>query len=134
MEYAGVVWDGCLVGESDLLESLQLEGAREVLVTAAIKVTSRDCLLRDTSWAKLGLRRKIHKLVMMYKLVYQLAPPYSLRFPIILVLPFVQIERHKNSFLFSSTQLWNNLPLELRLSSSVGNFKHNRLAYFGLIL
>ena len=43
--------DGCLVGDSDLLKSLQLEGAR--VVTGAIKGTSRDCLLRDTSWAKL---------------------------------------------------------------------------------
>ena len=34
LEYADVVWDGCLVGDSDLLESLQLEGAR--VVTAAI--------------------------------------------------------------------------------------------------
>ena len=75
LEYADVVWDGCLVGDSDLLESLLLEGAR--VVTAAIKGTSRDCLLRDTSWAKLGrLRRKIHKLIMMYKLVYKLSPPY----------------------------------------------------------
>ena len=74
LEYADVVWDGCLVGDSDLLESLQLEGAR--VVTGAIKGTSRDCFLRDTSWAKLGLRRKIHKLIMMYKLVYKLAPPY----------------------------------------------------------
>ena len=54
--------DGYLVGDSDLLESLQLEGAR--VVTGAIKGTSRDCLLRDTSWAKLSLRRKIHKWIL----------------------------------------------------------------------
>ena len=145
LEYADVVWDGCLVGESDLSESLQLEGAR--VVTGAIKGTSRDCLLRDTSCAEIGLRRKIHKLIMMYKLIYKLAPPYlsdlwpsavsmrssySLRFSRTLDLPFVRSERHKNSFLFSATQLWNNLPLELSLSSSVGNFKHNLLAYFVL--
>ena len=63
-----------MVGNSDLLESLQLEGAR--VVTGAIKGTSRDCLLCDISWAKLSLRRKIHKLIMMYKLVFKLARPY----------------------------------------------------------
>ena len=63
LEYADVVWDGCLVGDSDLLESLQLEGAR--VVSGAITGTSRDSLLRDTSWAKLSLRRKIHKLIML---------------------------------------------------------------------
>ena len=143
LEYADVVWAGCLVGDSDLLESLQLEGAR--VVTGAIKGTSRDCLLCDTSRVTLGLRQKIYKLIMMYKLVYKLAPPhlsdlcpsvvsmtpiYSLRSSRNLVLPFVRTERHKNYFLFSGTQLWNNLPLELRRSSSVGNFKHNLLAYF----
>ena len=46
------------------------------MVTGAIKGTSRDCLLHNTSWAKLGLRRKINKLIIMYKLVYKLAPPY----------------------------------------------------------
>ena len=145
LEYADVVWDGCLVGDNDLLESLQLEGAR--VVTGAIKGTNKDCLLRDTSWAKLSLRRKIHKLIMMYKLVYKIAPPYlsdlcpsavsmrssySFRSSRNLVLPLVRTERHKNSFLFSATQLWNNLPLELRLSSSVGNFKYNVLAYIGV--
>ena len=74
LEYADAVWDDCLVGDTDLLESLQLEGAR--VVTGAIKGTSRDCLLRDTSWAKLSHRRKIHKLIIMHKLVYKLAPPY----------------------------------------------------------
>ena len=65
LEYADVVWDGCLVGDSDLLESLQLEGAR--VVTGAIKGTNRDCLLRDTSWAKLSpLNKILHKLIMMY--------------------------------------------------------------------
>ena len=84
----------------------------------------------------------------MYKLVYKLAPPYlsdlcpsavsvrssySFRSARNLVLPFVRTERQKNSFLFSVTQLWNNLRLELRLSSSVGNFKHNQLfAYFSV--
>ena len=63
LEYADVVWDSCLVGESDLLESLQFEGAQ--VVTGAIKGTSWDCLLRDTSCAELVLRWKIHKLIMM---------------------------------------------------------------------
>ena len=57
--------DGCLVGDSDLLESLQLAEEARVF-TGAIKGTSRDCLLRDTSWVKLSLRRKIHKWILNY--------------------------------------------------------------------
>ena len=41
-----------------------------------------------------------------------------------LCLPYVQIERHGKSFLFSS-QLWNSLPSELHLSSSLSSFKNN---------
>ena len=107
-----------MVGDGDLLESLQLEGAQ--VVTGTIKGTRRDCLLRDTSWAKLSLGQKIYKLIMMYNLVYKLALPYlsdlcpsavsmrssySLRSSRNLVLPFVRTEKHKNSFLFSATQL-----------------------------
>ena len=32
LNYADVVWDGCLVGDSDLLESLHLEGELEWLL------------------------------------------------------------------------------------------------------
>ena len=46
------------------------------MVIGAIKGSSRDCLLRKTSWASFSLKRKIHKLIMMYKLVYKLARPY----------------------------------------------------------
>lgn len=36
MEYADVIWDGCYVEESDLLESVQYESAR--VVTGAILI------------------------------------------------------------------------------------------------
>ena len=49
MEYADVLWDGCSVGESDLLEHVQYESAK--VVTGAMQGTS-----------KLKTRRSIHKL------------------------------------------------------------------------
>ena len=44
-------------------------------------------------------------------------------------LSFVRPERHKKSFLFSSIQEWNGLPLEPRISSSPGIFKRNLLKF-----
>ena len=142
LEYADVVWGGCSESDSNLLESLQKEGTR--VVTGTLKGTNRVSLLNDLSWVELSVRRKIHKLNLMYKMVFKLAPPYlcdlcpnfvsersscSLRSANNLCLPFVRTERYKKSFLFSSIQEWNSLPLETRISSSPGNFKRNLLKF-----
>ena len=118
LEYADIVWDGCSESDSSLLESLQIESARVVM--GAMKGTSRDSLFRDISWVELSLRQKMHKLCLMYKMVYKLAPPYlcnlcpgfvrgrscySLCSANNLCLPYVRTERHKESFLFSTTRL-----------------------------
>ena len=57
-----------------MLESLQIESAR--VVTGALKGTNSVSLLNELSWADLSVRRKIHKLSLMYKVVFKLAPPY----------------------------------------------------------
>ena len=61
---------------SNLLESLQIEGA--MVVTGALKGTNRVSLLKDlsNSWVELSVGRKIHKLTLMYKMVFKLALPY----------------------------------------------------------
>ena len=47
LEYADVIWDhGCSESDSNLLESLQIEGAR--VVTGALKETSRVSPLKRT--------------------------------------------------------------------------------------
>ena len=43
LEYAEVVWDGCLKRESDLIESVQFDAAR--LITGYMKGTHRESLL-----------------------------------------------------------------------------------------
>ena len=135
-EYADVVWDGCSESDSNLLESSQIEGAR--VVTGALKGTNRVSLLKELiSWVDLSVRRKLHKLSLMYKIIFKLAPPYlcdlcpdfvsdrsfySLRSANNLCLPYVRTDRHKKSFLFSSIKWWNSLPLEIRISSSLNIF------------
>ena len=47
LEYADVVWDGCSESDSNLLESLQIEGAR--VVTGVLKGISRVSLLNELS-------------------------------------------------------------------------------------
>ena len=69
LEYADVVWDGCSESDSNLfVRSVRIEGAR--VVTGALKGTNRVSLLKDLSWVELSVRRKIHKLTLMYKMVF----------------------------------------------------------------
>ena len=74
LEYANVVWDGCSESDSNLLESLHIEGAR--VVTGALKGTNRVSLSKELSWVDLSVRRKLHKLNLMHKIVFKLARPY----------------------------------------------------------
>ena len=72
MEYANVVWDGCTLGESDLLESVQYDAAK--LISGAMKGTHRESVLIDCGLHTLSNRRKI----LLYKMDKGLAPGYLL--------------------------------------------------------
>ena len=112
LQYADVVWDGCSESDSNLLESLQIESTR--VVTSALKGTNRVSL-NELSWVDVSVRRKIHKLSLMYKIVFKLALPYlcdlcpdfvyerscySLCSANNLCLPYVHTDRHKKRFFF----------------------------------
>ena len=137
LEYAGVVWDGWSESDSNLLESLQIEGAR--VVTGALKGTSRVSLLNELSWVDPSVRRKFINLVwcitcflicaiyVQISLLTDLAiASFLLR--IFAYLTFVVIYI-KKTFLFSSIKWWNSTPLEIRTSFSLGIFKHSLLKY-----
>ena len=82
LECADVVWDGCSESDSNLLVSLQIEGAK--VVTGALKGTNRVSLLKDLSWVELSVRRKIHKLTLMYKMVFN---PFAPEPPVQILVP-----------------------------------------------
>ena len=82
LECADVVWDGCSESDSNLLVSLQIEGA--TVVTGALKGTNRVSLLKDLSWVELNVRRKIHKLTLMYKMVFN---PFAPEPPVQILVP-----------------------------------------------
>ena len=75
---------------------------------------------------------------MMYKILYNLVPNYLLEICPVRVsnrsiyslrssddqlsVPFAQTERFKKSFIVPSTNLWNNLPSDVRFSNSLTSF------------
>ena len=74
MEYADIVWDGCCVNVSDLLDSVQYEFAK--IITGAMNGTGRQRLLEELAWERLKTRRLVHKLVLFFKIVNDLTPSY----------------------------------------------------------
>ena len=48
-----MVWDGCSEFDSNLFESLQIEGTR--VATGTLKGTNRVSLLKELSWVDLSV-------------------------------------------------------------------------------
>ena len=127
MEYASSVWDNCTMQESELLEKVQVDAAR--VVTGLPKFCSLQELYIETGWTSLNIRRKVRKLVLMYKIVNNLAPAYLTD---ILPVTVAQSQAHnlrnnsdirnvrtrtslyENSFFPSTIKLWNELSNEIR--------------------
>lgn len=143
MEYADVLWDGCSVSESDLLEHLQYQSAK--VVTGAMKGTSKSRLLEELAWEDLKTRRSMHKLVLYFKIVNNLTPSYlsdlipqtvqqrsglALRHASNFTLFPVRTERFKASFFPSTTMLWNSMDYNERSTLSISAFKQNLNRFF----
>ncbi|MCG8048301.1 MAG: reverse transcriptase family protein [Candidatus Thiodiazotropha endolucinida] len=140
LEYSGVVWGNCTHQDKKLLESIQIEAMR--IVTGATKLCSIEKLYDDTGWETLEARREKQKLIIFYKMINGLAPTYlnqlvpglvqdqsqySLRNANNMSFIHANSALYYNSFLPSVTRAWNNLPTEIRNSTSVTQFKY-RLA------
>lgn len=136
LEYASVVWDGCTVYEKTRLEQIQYEAAR--IVTGLTRSVSINNLVKEIGWLSLSERRSFQKAVLMYKIkngiapvyVCNLMPPlvadrtsYNLRNVEDITVLNRRTELFSKSFIPSTTNYWNNLPLSIRNADSVNSFK-----------
>ena len=139
IEYGSVIYDNCLLEDVTKLEGVQLEAAR--LVSGAKRCTSHDPLYREVGWQSLQHRRNYAKLVIMYKMVNDIAPSYlcgllkdfrpsatnrtrhqaNNKF----IIPKCKISAYEKSFIVSSLKLWNNLQNNLCNMPSTLSFKTN---------
>ena len=136
LEYADVVWDDCNRIDKIELDKIQNEAAR--ICIGATKLVSLQALHQEIGWQSLEDRRKEHRLLLMYKMKNHLCPPYLSQ----LIPPHVgQTTRYNlrnennlstiqsrtnlyhNSFLPSTIRDWNELPINIRSSTSIGIFK-----------
>ena len=74
LEYSCIVWDGCTIQNTNSLQRIQNEAAR--LVTGLTRSVSLENLYRECGWVSLEERRKQQKLILMYKSVNGIVPPY----------------------------------------------------------
>ena len=153
LEYGSAVWDGCTSSESERLENVQLAAAR--VITGATRGTNHQLIYEEAGLEKLSERRTKSKLILFYKIVHGLAPFYLQN-----LLPnyvhdrncyevrsnrnFSSVRTRTNlfdvSFFPSTVKLWNSLPIHVRNSENVDEFKSrlnkntkkcNKLYYLG---
>ena len=135
-DYADIIWDNCTETQSAMLEDLQLEAIRTII--GAVRGTSHQKLYQESGFCTLKERRKRHKLIYYFKMVNGLCPhylrslvpdlvsernPYHRRRPFDRTIPTFHTELYRNSFIPSTTNLWNSLPDCIKTSNSIGQFK-----------
>lgn len=138
LEYANSVWDNCTEREANLLENVQVTAAR--IITGMRINSSRSALYNELGWDTLATRRKVHKLILFYKIAYGIAPQYlqELLIPCIppqnsyplrnndglkFIPPQLKTSSYMNSFIPSAIKLWNDLPIHIRNLPTLASFK-----------
>jgi hypothetical protein len=141
MEYADVIFDGSADASLKRLEDTQRLAA--IACTGAYKHTRHINLLEDLGWSPLSIRRKHHRMNLMFKIqngisptyLSDICPPltrdrtdYNLRTGMNITVPAQRTTTYQNSFIPQSIKDWNNLDLTLRNNPSIENFKEKQKA------
>ena len=133
-DYCCNLWSGCT--DLDRLCKLQKRAARTILNVSYYEHSAP--LFKYLNWLPLKSRIVFNQLVLVYKALNNLAPEYLKDLLLYtnevhgyglrsstgsLYPPLPQIALFKNSFSYSSTLLWNKLPNDVRLSTTLNTFK-----------
>lgn len=138
LEYGSVVWDGCTLQNTDILDKIQNEAAR--IVTGLTRSVSLDRLYRECGWLRLSARRQQQKLLFMFKVNQNLVPTYiddlipplvrdvsnyPLRNMADYTVPFARTEIFKKSCIPSSLSLWNAADNDLKTLNTLSAFRYH---------
>ena len=136
LEYGDVVWDNLTLELENKIETVQIDAMR--CITGLTISTSKARLYAESGIMPLNKRRKLHRLIMFYKILNGLAPSYLSS-----LLPIQQADRHRyetrnndfitnfrcrtelfrNSFFPRTIRDWNALPVNIREKPSLSTFK-----------
>ena len=141
MNYCDMIWDKCRPSSSsrNKLQTIQNRCARTIL--GSRPGTSAPPLLRQLGWITLEDKRKLHKCVLMHRLLHGNGPKVLLdrlsRYINTNEIPtrsatsnnLVIVARNTNylanSYFCDTVRIWNGLPTTLRQIESSTTFKEN---------
>ena len=134
LEYGDVIYDNGTISTVQTLDQLQRQAA--LICTGGYRHSDYTKLLKELNWEPLRDRRKIHKLILFYKIKRKIYPnylskyivttnenTYNLRTTNELTPRYSRLNNSFKSFFPSSTRLWNNLPQATRNATTVNLFK-----------
>ena len=143
LDYCCTVWGNTTQKNLTKLFRLQKYAAR--LVFDDFESNSQD-LLGKLKWLPINHRIDFHKAVLVFKSLNGLAPDYlsdyfefrrnshymfrSQSGDCMLLVPKPHTEIYKKSLAYSGAKLWNTLPLPIKQSTSLGQFKKSCLQWF----
>ena len=144
MNYCDIIWDICNKDSSNKLQSIQNRCARRI--SDSSPGTSALPLLRELGWLTLEEKRKLHKCVLMHRLLNGKGPVMlceeisswrncgvkSTRGVTndCLSLPYHRTDYITKSFNYDTAKIWNKIPWEIRKIENKFTFKEKLHNYF----
>ena len=144
LSYCDMVWDNCTLDDAKKLQTIQNRCARRIL--NQLPGTSAGPLMRKLGWLNLSDKRKLHKCVLMHKLLtgdgpdalIELMQPLQNRTTVptratsrnCFFIPRFNTDYVKISFAIDTAKLWNSLPYELKSEKNTKTFKEKLHIYF----
>ena len=105
----------------------------------------KESLYDELGWDLLSTRRMIHKLILLYRIIYGFAPQYlsdllepfytrshqyNLRNNKKIILPQTKTTSYMIYFYPSTTKLWNDFPDFIKISPTLSSFKKHMKIFF----
>jgi hypothetical protein len=138
LEYENIIYDSSSDIHLNRLENVQRQAA--LACTGAYKHTNHATLLKELSWPPLSIRRKNHRLNVMFKVQNNLTPPYlasacppltrdrtnyNLRSSMNISTPQMKTTSYQKSFFPLTISDWNQLDQKVRHLPSLNSFKES---------
>ena len=134
LEYAAPVWDPYTATNITKLEAVQRLPAR--FVTGDFKTTSSASqMIATLGWPTLQQRRTDNRLVLTYKIIYNLIEIPAQQFfrpatvslqrgrNVCFLVPFCRTDLYRHSFFPVAVRLWNQLPAATATADTLDSFK-----------
>ena len=143
MDYGCLIWGRCTKANTLRILKLQKRAAR-IILSADITTQSQN-MFSELNWLTFLKRVQYHSCTVVYKAINDLAPEYisdiftkvsglhtrNLRSADndFLRAPSSKTSFYENSFTVSAAKQWNELPRDIRNSSSLNSFKNALKTY-----